>query len=90
MFQMMHGQLISRENFLKLCDKNDAPKAMVDIFQNDQRGNDTLQIILICEGFFRLVWFGYSALELSHARVRKPDASRLVIMKNHIASLCQY
>lgn len=74
----MGAQLVSREEFLELCKKNKPPHALVEQFKNDVRGNNTLQIILVCEFFYKLIWFGYSDLELDRARARKPEASKLV------------
>jgi len=74
---MMHGQVLSRDDFLGLCDKNNAPKVMVDTFRKDQRGNDTVQIIIICESFFRLIWFQFADVDLERARSRKSSASSL-------------
>jgi hypothetical protein len=74
----MHGQVLSREDFLELCDKNGAPKTMVDMVKKDQRRNDTVQIIIICESFFRLIWFQFPEAELERARAKKPSASALV------------
>jgi len=76
-FTMLHGQVLSRHAFLGLCDKNKAPTEMIDIFKKDQRGNDAVQIIIICEGFFRLIWFQFPEVELEHARSKKPSVSAL-------------
>lgn len=77
---MMHGQVLSRGGFLELCAKNNAPKDMVEIFKKDQRGNDlnTVQMILICESIFRIIWLGFSDEDLDRARLRKPTVSSLV------------
>ena len=76
--QMMHGQVLSRDAFLGLCGKNNAPKTLVDTFRNDQPGNNAVQIIIICESFFRLIWFQFPEAELERARSRKASASSLV------------
>jgi hypothetical protein len=75
---MMHGQVLSRDAFLELCGKNNAPKTLVDTFRNDQPGNNTVQMIIICESFFRLIWFQFPEAELERARSKKPSASSLV------------
>jgi len=74
-FTMMHGQVLSRDAFLELCDKNEAPKAMVDTFKTDLRGNNCVQIVIICESFFRLIWFQFPEAELERARSKKPSVS---------------
>lgn len=74
----MGAELITREGFLMLCKKNKPPQALVEQFKADIRGNDTLQIILVCEFFYKLIWFGYGENELERARSRKPEASKLV------------
>lgn len=83
---MMHGQLLSRDDFLELCAKNEAPKDMIETFKKDQRGNSTVQIILICESFFRFIWFGFSEEELDRARQKKPLVSSLVRILPHLVS----
>jgi len=50
---------------------------MIETFKKDQRGNSTVQIILICESFFRFIWFGFSEEELDRARQKKPSVSSL-------------
>lgn len=59
---MIGGEVLARGDFLKLCEKNKAPGKMVQTFKDGSRGNDTAQVILICEGFFRFIWFGYQVL----------------------------
>ena len=75
---MVNGQVISRNAFLELCAKNKAPEDMIEIFKKDQRENNTVLIILICEGIFRLIWLGFTEEELERARQRKPTVSSLV------------
>jgi len=74
---MMHGQVLSRAAFLELCDKNEAPKDMIEAFKKDQRGDNTVQIILICKSIFRFIWLGFTEEELQRARQKKPTVSTL-------------
>src|ERR1700732_2278805 len=80
LLQMLHGQVMSRDDFLASCDKNEAPKRLVDIFKKDQRGNDTVQMIIICNNFFRLIWFQFPEVELERARSKKSSVSALVMI----------
>lgn len=77
-FQLMGAELISRPDFLKLCKINKPPPALIEQFKADIRGHNSLQIILICDFFYKLIWFGYEDAQLAACRARKPEASKMV------------
>ncbi|KAF7978956.1 hypothetical protein HWV62_44187 [Athelia sp. TMB] len=76
---MMGGQVLTREAFIALCKKNKGPAKLIETFQNDQRGDNTVVIVLICESFFRQIWFGYTDREMENARARNKDVSELIL-----------
>ena len=72
--------MLTREAFIALCKKNKGPEKLIETFQNDQRGDNTVVIVLICESFFRQIWFGYTDREMENARARNKNVSKLVIL----------
>lgn len=61
----MSASVLSRTRFLELCEENNAPQKLVESFNSKADEHDdiiqshTATIILKCEGFFRIIWFGY-------------------------------
>ncbi|OCH91448.1 hypothetical protein OBBRIDRAFT_886968 [Obba rivulosa] len=61
-FRMLHGEVMSRDDFVEVLRKEDCTQDEIDDWRNDDRGDHTVHIAIKFGTFMRFLWFSLRGL----------------------------
>ena len=73
---MVSGKVMSREEFVALLEESGLDKEQVREWKQDNRGDHTLQLNIVCEDHSRALWISFRDLERYRA-MNKSDSAAL-------------
>ncbi|KIY44573.1 hypothetical protein FISHEDRAFT_77484 [Fistulina hepatica ATCC 64428] len=78
LFQMVHGEIITRDELQRYFEETDCPSNFLENWKQDQRGDNCIQIAIDAEGFTRLLWAQFRDIEVRLAQ-KQSEVGRLIV-----------
>jgi len=62
-FRMVGGDVLTREEIISILVKLEMPQHSIHQWANDRRGDNTVQIVIVCENLIQFMWFSLRDLQ---------------------------